>query len=197
MFEIDFLSNILNNKFLVDENPLLMCEPEDGLHDAQVVLIEDKLNKLTNLHLYNFSDEEHKGGNLLPFFNQEYINLPHAPKGLNKFCDYVLLLACDGIPYIFLFELKRGTKEDAHKQLGASKTFMDFIIATANRIKAENNHDDFDSNKIRFRRIIIKEEVSNKHITKPNELDTRLFNTCLTCKCKDKFNPVPYCCGTV
>jgi len=195
MYEIDFLSKIMNKKFVVDDDPLLMYEPADELHEAQIVEIEDKFNKLTGVHLYCFTDDDHKGINLFPFFNQASIRLPHAPKNLNKFCDYILLLTCDNVPYIFLLELKRGSTEDADEQIQASKVFMDYIISTAKRIKKDNDQLDFDSDNIRFRRLIIKKETSNKRITKPNELDPQTFNTCLLHKCTDKFNPICYCRG--
>ena len=89
--------------------------------------------------------------------------------------------------------MKRGDTDGADEQIEASCTFFDFILQSAERIKEENGLPDFDSNKVQFRRIIIKEERSNKRMTKDNEVEDFDLDAVNLHKCHSEFRPVAYC----
>lgn len=196
MNEIVFLQKVLSEVYLKkDAEALLMLEPADTLHSPQRVTIDNRLNSLSDLYLYDFSKANEDGNFLLPFFNHRKIAPNISPKGLTKFCDYILLLSHEDIPYVFFLELKRGICDDADKQIEASEMFMDYVIDSAERIKGENNVSDFDKQRIRFRRIIVQEEHSNKRQTKREDINVRDINSVLKCRCEDRFFPIYYCIG--
>ena len=69
--------------------------------------------------------------------------------------------------YFLLVEMKRGVRSHAAVQLNASRTFIDYILSTADRIKEANAMKDFDSNDVEIRRIVLsqtKKETLNSHM---------------------------------
>lgn len=66
-------------------------------------------------------------GRIFPYFVRD------TGKGLNSICDYFLFVEQVDTLYIFLVELKTGSASSAI-QLEASHCFMNFIVATANRL---------------------------------------------------------------
>lgn len=144
------------------------------------------------MKLYCFNSTEIKES-LFPFFNHRKI-APKAPKDLNRFCDYILLVQHVNGLFVFFLEMKRGAKEGAAEQIKASCTFFDFILESAERIKKINNFSKFDKNQIHYRRIIIKECHSNKMFTKNNSAEDKdLDSKIITHNCTNEFRPVVYC----
>lgn len=192
MSELDFLELIINRRFLQQgDDALTMIEPTDDSHKEQRVSISNRIKSISGMKLYCFNKEETSGENRFPFFNQNNNDPFKAPKELNSFCDYILLFQYNQVPYIFLLELKRGTKEGAEVQLNASREFVMFLLRTADRIKVCNDVD-FDQRIFKIRRIIIKEQNSNKRITKPKNISPDELDNCLTCYCMNEFRPTMY-----
>ena len=116
--------------------------------------------------LYRFNENE----NFLPFFNNTHegergpVEYP-TPKGLRKFCDYILLAVTHNKMYVILIEMKSGSNGDAQLQLSASSTFMKYIQMTAERIKSQNHFDTFDSNNIIIKKVILKPKPTPRPTT--------------------------------
>lgn len=191
MQDIDYLERILNSDFLQKgADALTMVEPADSLHEEQRVEIKCDVRDVLDKKLYCFNSTEIKEG-LFPFFN----NKKSAPKDLNRFCDYILLVQHVNGLFVFFLEMKRGTTDGADEQINASCTFFDFILESAERIKEKNDYAEFDSSLIkdRYRKIIIKEERSNKRRTKRNDVENLDLKAINTHKCYNDFRPVDYC----
>ena len=116
-----------------------------------------KKNISHTLYRFDLDDKE-----FLPFFNKSN----DAPKGLRKFCDYVLLVEWNGKPYVMLIEMKRGAPGNAEKQLKASQTFMEFLYTSAERLHNDFGEDSFNRNNIVIRKVKLKKCKSNKLLTK-------------------------------
>ena len=193
MQEIVYIERILNSDFLQKgDGAFTMVEPSDLLHDEQRVDIKNDTRSILDMKLYCFNTPNKNVNNLFPFFNQRSVE-PKAPEGLNSFCDYILLVQHIKGLFVFFLEMKRGDTDGADKQIEAACTFFDFILQSAERIKVENGLPDFDSNKVQFRRIIIKEERSNKRMTKDNEVENFDLEAVNLHKCHSEFRPVAYC----
>ena len=193
MQEIVYIERILNSDFLQKgDGAFTMVEPSDLLHDEQRVDIKNDTRSILDMKLYCFNTADKNVNNLFPFFNQRSVE-PKAPEGLNRFCDYILLVQHIKGLFVFFLEMKRGDTDGADKQIEASCTFFDFILQSAERIREENGLPDFDSNKVQFRRIIIKEERSNKRMTKDNEVENFDLEAVNLHKCHSEFRPVAYC----
>ena len=193
MQEIVYIEIILNSDFLQKgDGAFTMVEPSDLLHDEQRVDIKNDTRSILDMKLYCFNTPDKNVNNLFPFFNQRSVE-PKAPEGLNSFCDYILLVQHIKGLIVFFLEMKRGDTDGADKQIEASCTFFDFILQSAERIKEENGLPDFDSSKVQFRRIIIKEERSNKRMTKDNDVENFDLDAVNLHKCHSEFRPVVYC----
>jgi len=197
MVDIEYLSNIINANYLqTGDMALTMVEPEDegnGLSEQRITVRTDSHN-ISSMKLYCFNT--HQSTPLLPFFNQNTVEPNKSPKGLTSFCDYILLVQHAKGLFVFLLEMKRGTKEGAGKQLEASRLFFDYVLNTADRIKEENSYPDFSADNISFRTIILQEASSPKRITKPKEISEMKkeeLESVLTYKCTHEFRPIEYC----
>ena len=191
MHTIDYLAKIINHHYLSDD--LMMVEPtRDGLPEQRV---EVKIisRSISDMKLYQFSGQDKEDAEHLPFFNKNNDGDYKAPEGLNKFCDYILLVQHTNGLYVFLLEMKRGTNEGAKMQLEASKCFFDYILRSAERIQGLNGWTDLNTGDVHYRRIEIKEEHSNKRITKPKDIETMDMDGFLQHKCHDEFRPIDYC----
>lgn len=191
MQEIDYLEWILNSDLLQKgSDALTMVEPADSLHEEQRVEIKCDTRDVLDKKLYCFNSTEKKES-LFPFFN----NRDAAPKDLNRFCDYILLIQHVNGLFVFFLEMKRGTKEGAGDQINASCTFFDFILESAERIKVKNGYVEFDSSRIkeRYRKIILKEERSNKRMTKKKDIENMDLTAINTHMCYNDFRPIAYC----
>lgn len=155
MIEYDLFYRMLSRDFLSPDQ-LMMTEPKQaGAHTCTIV---PKGVERYMAYRYDLDERD-----FLPFFNKDHDDLKRgieaenpAPSGLLKFCDYILLAAVSEKLYVILVEMKSGTNARAGQQLAASKTFIDFIKATAERIKTMCGSDDFDTRNIIVRKVILK-----------------------------------------
>lgn len=173
MNEFNFLKDILHPKYLADDQTLMVEDKDCDHHAAHTVKIV-KTKPITDMSLYRFSlDDE----DFLPFFTDSRNKVIPGPKGLKKFCDYIILVEKDDKLIIVLVEMKRSKKDPDYKnQLDASQLFMEYVIKSAVRIMNMNGNDDFDERNIVFRKVKIRKPKSNKFITKPRQkaIDSRL-----------------------
>ena len=92
MQEIVYIERILNSDFLQKgDGAFTMVEPSDLLHEEQRVDIKNDTRSILDMKLYCFNTADKNVNNLFPFFNQRSVE-PKAPEGLNRFCDYILLV---------------------------------------------------------------------------------------------------------
>lgn len=192
MLEIDCINEMLNRHFLCHgADALTMVEPADDKHQEQKVVIKNRVNEITQMSLYQFNKSNTTNSQLLPFFGSD----DKSPKGLNQFCDFILLVqhATRGL-YVLFIELKRGSHDHVKLQLDRSQDLFSYIIHSADRIKGINGWKDVDfENNVSFRKIMIMEEASNKRITKPKEVIISDPDAMQTCRCSNEFHPAPYC----
>lgn len=181
--EFEFLNKIFDRQFIATKQDVLI--ESEGPGDKQTVIISKR--NITDFKLYRF--DVHKN-NFLSFFNKS----DGAPSGLNNFCDYILIADIDESCFVILIELKRGTRytNHAHEQLNASKTFMEYIISTAERIKAENQLD-FDKDHINMKCVTIEKCRSNKRVTKFKDVSIQSPYIDLSLQNHDIFYPVRCC----
>lgn len=191
MKEIDVIGWILNSELLLSKTLTMIESQPDAKHKEQKVNIKNVSKSISDMKLYCFNSADIKE-RLFPFFNHR-MNAPKAPKDLNRFCDYILLVQHVNGLFVFFLEMKRGTKEGADEQINASCTFFDFILESAERIKKINNFSKFDKNQIYYRKIIIRECHSNKIFTKNNSVEDMDFNSIITHNCTNEFRPIVYC----
>lgn len=190
---IDYFEWILNSDFLQKgDDALTMFEPTDLEHEEQRVSIKYNTSLISAVKLYRFNTPETNVEKLLPFFNQNRDN-PKAPKDLNRFCDYILLVQHVKGLFVFFLEMKRGDTDGADKQIEAASVFFDYVRWSAERIKLENGFPDFDANQIQYRKIVIKEERSNKRMTKDSEIEDFDLKVVNLHKCHSEFRPISYC----
>ena len=192
MSDIDYIDWILNSDLLLNKDGLTMIEPADADNEEHTVSVKCASNAIKDMKLYSFNTAETRPEKLLPFFNQRRED-PKAPKDLNRFSDYVLLVQHDDGLFVFIIEMKRGRHEDAEKQIHASESFFDYVLQSAMRIKDENGYSDFDANQVRYRRIVINEEHSNKKMTKDKDVEVMDLDSVILHKCYKEFRPIAYC----
>lgn len=141
MQEYDFLNWMLCKKYLASSQSKMVEK------DIQTVQIDQGRNVPYTLYRL----EAKKNADFIPFFNQT----DDAPKNLRAFCDYVILTECQGRTYVLLVELKSGDAGHASCQLDASQCFVDYLLNTADRIKAFNNCD-FNKDAVHTVKIVVK-----------------------------------------
>lgn len=165
MTEYDILCSILNNKFLSkSQNVMIESKGNQKPHEVKV----DGTGRTGLLwSLYRFDMDE---CNFLPFF----ANHDDAPKGLCKFCDYILVAETGLKTYVMLIELKRGKDgANAERQLYASEIFMKYIFSTANRLYQDFDSDSFNTDDVIIRKIKIRKNVSAKTTIKMPKVDLK------------------------
>lgn len=190
---IDYFEWILNSDFLQKGNDALtLIEPAAGENKEQRVVVKSASNSISSMKLYRFNNLEEGGKVLFPYFNQRTVE-PEAPHGLNSFCDYILLVQHVNGLFVFFLEMKRGRHDDADKQIEASSVFFDYIMQSAERIKAENGFQDFDPQQVKYRKVVINNASSNKRITKDKDLEDLDLNSVIIHRCQSEFRPVGYC----
>ena len=146
MSRLDILHTILNPSFQ-DDSAYLSEKAKDthgSTFEMNRKIVYEKDLKTT---LYKFDDAD-----IFPFFTNEKVS------GLKKMCDYIFFIEERKHLYAYLIELKKGT-ESAKKQLDAAECFVEYIIATANRLE---NDFDINENNFHIRKINIRESRSNK-----------------------------------
>lgn len=164
MFEYELFTRMLSQAFL-SSNQFMMEEPKQaGEHTCTIVDtgVEHFLS-------YRYDLDE---GNFLPFFNRDHNDVERGivvenptPPGLLKFCDYILLAAISEKLYVILVEMKSGNNAGARLQLAASETFIDYVKASAERIKTLCGYDDFDTRNIILRKVLLKPALKNRPTT--------------------------------
>ena len=191
---IDYFGWILNSDFLQKgDDELTMVEEAQGGEKEQRVRIVCSSSSVSKMSLYGFNALEKGTAELFPFFNQRTVGSGKAPHGLTSFCDYILLVQHVKGLFVFFLEMKRGRHDDADKQIEASSVFFDYIVQSAERVKAENGFQDFDPQQVRYRKIVINNASSNKRITKDKDLEGLDLNSVIIHKCQSEFRPVGYC----
>lgn len=194
MNNLEYFDNILDSAFLCEgQDSMVMVEPAHDDKEEQRITIQPTGIEASDLRLYCFMKDPAHPEKLLPFFNSRTVEPNKAPKGLARFCDYVLLVQRKDTLYVLLLELKRG-KGPWESQLDASKVFFEYIVASADRIK-DDNFSQFDKDSVVIRRIKIKEVGSSKYRTKPADIEIADLDGYNECKLlgKDKFSPIAYC----
>lgn len=162
MTEYDQLCSILSDEFLSASQDV-MIESKAGIHKPQRVNIDDgKRGYIRNLYRFDLEEKE-----FLHFFNKA----ENSPKGLRKFCDYILLVKHGDKTFVLLIELKRGDTSGADKQLKASEAFIEFLHKTAERLHRDFADFDFNRRNVILRKIIIKKVKSNKTRTQGTRID--------------------------
>ena len=189
MQTIDYLAKIISSRYLLDD--LVMIEPASNGMPEQRVEVKNNSRSILSMKLYQFLDKEEAAH--ISFFNKIGDGDSKPPKGLNRFCDYILLVQhTDGL-YVFLLEMKRGKNEDYEIQLEASKCFFDYILQSAERIQGLNDWTDLNTDDVHYRRIEIKEDCSNKRTTKNKDIETMDLNGFMQHHCQNEFRPIYYC----
>ena len=156
MIEYDLFIQMLSESFL-SPNQQKMEEPkQEGKHTCKII---DK--GVDNYKAYRYDLEEH---NFLPFFRKNTA-VNKSPKGLLKFCDYILLATVNQKIYVILVEMKSGDTTGANQQLAASKTFIDYVIASAERIKTMSGYNNFNAKNIIFRKVLLKPAPKTRPLT--------------------------------
>lgn len=118
MSAIDILDEILSSKYLYDENELK--EINYG-HNRREIVNSYKIysSSAGTLRVYRFEN------NCFPYFSNV--------RGLKRMCDFVVFWEFEDVLYINLIELKDGIAS-CKPQLMASRTFIEYIINSCNRI---------------------------------------------------------------
>lgn len=198
MIEYDLFTRMLSWDFLSPDQRMMEEPKQAGAHTCAVV---DK--GVDHYKAYRYDLEER---DFLPFFNKEHNDeergiaaVNPTPTGLLKFCDYILLAAVNDKLYVILVEMKSGTNAGAKRQLAASKTFIDYIKASAERIKTMCGCDDFDSKNIILRKVLLKPAPKIRPATNigrrnsqidwgadPIVLNSQLFPLLKVCKCHQR-----------
>ena len=179
--DFDYLSWILSQDFISKGGFLKEEKEAKGKKTQKVKVVMGR--GVTAFAIYEFGDKENCRH--LPFFNHtnNHPSFPNAPSGLLAFCDYIILTEVMSKAYFLLVEMKRGVRSHATVQLNASRTFVDYVLATADRIKDANAMKDFDSAGVEIRRIVLsqtKKETLNSHMPHRNSkndiIDYKTFN---------------------
>lgn len=164
MSEYELYTRILAPRLKPEVQNVLIEKTKKKIHKASVIP-----DKKTNYALYRY-DQKEQGDLFFPFFNnthdgeKEKAACP-TPKDLLKFCDYILLAERSDVLYVLLIELKSGDNGDAYKQLDASETFMEYVKYTAIRISESNDYQNFDSQNIKVRKIVLKPAPKTRPLT--------------------------------
>ena len=147
MIKITELDYILESHF--KDTSTSFSEPQA---DMEIKIDKTGLKPL----MYSFDknlSKEYKGG-LFPFFAKK--------KGVCSICDYIIFCINNGKLYALVIELKKG-KAGTLKQLDAAECFVNYIIATYNRVKNS-------SIECNIRKISIKAPKLVKKKTKMSEI---------------------------
>lgn len=167
MTDYEYLNWIMSHDFSCKGKIMKEEKTAKGKKSQRVTVIPGR--GVSGFEIYEFGSEENCRH--LPFFNHmnNHPTLPNAPSELLAFCDYIILAECKRKAYVLLIEMKRGVRSHGKVQLEASRTFMNYVLASAERIKKANSMDDFNSSDVEFRRIILtesKKELLSSHMPK-------------------------------
>ncbi len=173
MIEYDLFTRMLSGDFLSADQQKMDEPKQAGNHTCIIV---DK--GVDRFKMYRYDLEER---DFLPFFNKEHDDNAKGykaenptPTGLLKFCDYVLLAEVKEKLYVILVEMKSGSTAGANQQLASSKTFFDYVKASAERIKTMCGCDDFDSNNIVLRKVLLRPAPNPRPTTNIGKRNTQV-----------------------
>lgn len=144
MSKLNLMNDILNDSFR---------ETKGFLEEKSVMTIDLDKRGCKTVLIYRFDKQlgkEYKGG-LFPFFAKR-------PK-VCIICDYIIFVEKQSKLYALVVELKEGRGSNAMSQLKAAECFVNYAIATMNRI----NHTNID---IEIKKINIREFQPKKRNTK-------------------------------
>ncbi|MCH5247539.1 MAG: hypothetical protein J1E99_05205 [Muribaculaceae bacterium] len=186
MKDFDFIASIIHNRYLCKGNErLLMIEDKESTgKEQQLVRISFNERQIDRINLYRFDSETNK---FLLFFNDG----DNAPKGLNKFCDYIIMVERDDVLSVVLVELKRGGTDGHEQQLEAGRLFMKYILKTAERIK-DLNKQELNIESVELRQVLIQPARSNKELTKRKDIELLDKNSVMKCRCFNEFRLIEY-----
>lgn len=123
--KLNYVSNILDDYFKEDNISKLV----ESQQNMSVDFISDNHKFLSFSFDKKLSTKEFPKG-MFPFFNR-------GEPGVCAFCDYIIFTEKAGQLFILLIELKKG-KDNVTKQLNAGKCFVEYVIATINRVYGLN-----------------------------------------------------------
>lgn len=198
MIEYELFTRMLSRAFLAPDQQMMEEPKQAGTHTCSIV---DKGVDFFKAYRYDLDEFD-----FLPFFNKEHDDEERGivaenptPTGLLKFCDYILLATVNDKLYVILVEMKSGNNARANQQLAASKTFIDYIKASAERIKTLCGCDDFDSRNIIIRKVLLKPAPTIRPTTNigkrnsqidwgsdPIVLNSQLFPLLKVCECRQR-----------
>jgi hypothetical protein len=182
MSDYDYIKWILNEDYLV-KGPHKLTMREDKGPDLSVHEVKIDVCGGMNVAVYRFDIESKKDH--LPFFRKGSEN---SPKSLTKFCDYIILVEKEFNLTIFLIEMKRGTTDGYKKQIQAAEYFMQYILSSAERVKDDNDMPNFNAQNIGFRKVLIRQTMSNKELTKKSEMEKiKKTDSIIELRCYNKF----------
>lgn len=123
MSKIERIDYVLNPDFKINSTELI-----EQNTSMQIELIKDRCLSII-FQLDKQLGANYRGG-IYPFFNSRN-------SGVCKVCDYIIFAESNNDIYSLIIELKTGDK-DTMPQLRAGECFVDFVIATVNRIYKTN-----------------------------------------------------------
>jgi hypothetical protein len=153
MSKIEQIDYVLNPDFKIDASELR----EEGA-SMQIDLIKDRCISLI-FQLDKQLGANYRGG-VYPFFDSRNSDVC-------KKCDYIIFAESNNTLFSLIIELKKG-KRDTKPQLKAGECFVDFVIATVNRINSTN----YTINK----RFISIREFERKRKTKLKDIEYDEYN---------------------
>lgn len=198
MIEYDLFTRMLSRDFLSPDQQVMEEPKQAGAHTCAIV---DKGVDFYKAYRYDLEEFD-----FLPFFNKEHDDEERGVvtdnptlTGLLKFCDYILLATVNDKLYVVLVEMKSGNNTGANQQLDASKTFIDYIKASAERIKTLCGYEDFNSRNIILRKVLLKPAPKTRPITNigkgksqidwganPIVLKQQVFPLLQVCECRQR-----------
>lgn len=199
MMEYELFTRMLSQDFLSPDQHMMEESKQAGKHTCTIID-----TGVEHYLAYRYDLEER---DFLPFYNKDYndegrgivVENP-TPSGLLKFCDYILLVALRDKLYVILVEMKSGDNTGARLQLAASETFIDYVKASAERIKTMCGYDDFDTRNIILRKVLLKPALKSRPTTNigkrrntqidwgadPIELWQQVFPLRKVCECRQR-----------
>ncbi len=148
MSKIEHIDYVLQPDFKITS-----CELREDGASMQIGIIKNGCIS-TIFQLDKQLGRAYKGG-IYPFFNSRNSDVC-------KVCDYIIFAESNNTLYSLIIELKKG-KSDTSPQLKAGECFVDFVIATVNRI--------FSTNYIVHKRFVSIREFRRKKKTKQRDIE--------------------------
>lgn len=123
MNSLPLIDNVLNPNFKISDNYLIEDQAK-----MKIELIQTGCRNIV-FQLDQKLGREYKGG-MFPFFNS-------SNQKVTTVCDYLIFSEYKNKIYALIVELKKGD-QNTNPQLKAGECFIDFVVATVNRINNTN-----------------------------------------------------------